>query len=75
MTKFREPFVPCVLYLLLTVLFSQTLSAQTSQPEKKAIRAARMVDGKSDTTVSNPFILKDFCRRCGLDYSRRCNSN
>lgn len=59
MTKFREPFVLCALCLLSTMLFGQTLSAQTSKPEKIAIRAVRLIDGKSDTPINNPVILID----------------
>ena len=45
----------CALFLVLSVLFA---SAQdSSKAPKLAIRATRMIDGKSDTPVTNPVII------------------
>jgi imidazolonepropionase-like amidohydrolase len=43
------------LLLVLPALFAQ--AQEPSKPAKLAIRAARMIDGKSDTPVTNPVIL------------------
>ena len=56
MIKLRAPLF---LFALLASLFVpvQNVQAQNAKPVKLAIRAARMIDGKSDTPVMNPVIL------------------
>lgn len=57
MSKLHLQFVLCVLCVLLTSKHGN--SQETANPSRIALRAARMIDGKSDTPTDNPVILID----------------